>query len=456
MKEARLRFLHRNYSRTGRWGWRMSRRIRPFGWGILLLTILAAVLGANIENSAVYMMFTLGVSSMGLALLWLAFRQGKISGHRHLPEFASVGEELHYTVTIKNEHRRKLVVMLFEEWPPDPSPDYKTFATTPEPGEEKRNLVDRFLLYYRWTWLQERERGFSLIEARQSPRQLASGEVGHLHFTLIPQHRGLLKIEDLRLLLPDPMGLFQRSLPTRIPPEHIVVLPKRYPITNLHLLGAAHHHLGGDSASNRSGDNGDFLHLRDYQNGDAMRSVDWKSWARTGQPVVREYEDNYYPHYGIILDTNAPLHQAFEEAVSIASSFVVSMNTQECLLDLLFLGDQSYRLTAGQGVARRAKLLEALATVTSNQQDNFKDLEALIKKESSHLTALIAIFPDWSPSRQLLVQSLQARGMVIHSLIVGDDQVSATFEQFPVPQAHLLSLSQIPADLARATQKFAP
>ena len=100
-----------------------------------------------------------------------------------------------------------------------------------------------------------------------------------------------------------------------------------------------------------------------------MRSVDWKSWARTGVPVVREYEDNFFPHYGVILDTSGPPGQRFEEAVSVASSFVASMDTQECLLDLIFIGQKSYRITAGQGVARRSKLLEILATVQARKTD---------------------------------------------------------------------------------------
>ena len=450
MSEARLRFLHRSYSRTGRWGWRAARRIRSFGWGMALTATIAAVLGTNVEESAVYMIFCFAVSSLALAFIWIFLRKAKVSATRSLPEFGSVGQELHYAVEVKNEHSKPLSAMLFEEWPPDPTPDYDTFANTPEPGEEKRNIVDRTMLFYRWTWLQERERGFTLLEAKQSPRQLSPGETGRALFHLTPQHRGILHLAELRVLLPDPFGLFQRCQLVTAPKDHVIVLPKRYPLEHFSLPGDAHLHMGGEAASNSIGQTGDFLHLRDYQSGDAMRAVDWKSWARTGIPVVREYEDNFFPHYGVILDTSGPPGQRFEEAVSVASSFVASMDTQECLLDLIFIGQKSYRITAGQGVARRSKLLEILATVQARTQTDFEALHALIARESKHLTALLLIFPDWSVERRVFLTRLRQQGLEVTVFLIADSSTQQIFHDNPIPGVHLLHLDTVARDLAVA------
>ena len=450
MSEARLKFLHRSYSRTGRWGWRIARRIRSFGWGLALVSTIAAVLGTDVVNSAVYMIFCFAVCSLAVGFTWVFFRHAKVSGTRSLPEFGSVGQELHYTIEVTNDHSRPLSAMLFEEWPPDPTPDYDTFANSPEPGEEKRNIVDRTMLFYRWTWLQERERGFTLLEAQQSPRRLSVGETGRARFQLTPQHRGVLHLAELRVLLPDPFGLFQRCLPVTAPKDHVIILPKRYPLDHFSLPGNAHLHMGGEAASNSIGQTGDFLHLRDYQSGDAMRSVDWKSWARTGVPVVREYEDNFFPHYGVILDTSGSPGQRFEEAVSVASSFVASMDTQECLLDLIFIGEKSYRITAGQGVARRSKLLEILATVQARTQIDFEALQALVNRESEHLTALLLIFPDWNEERRTFLTQLRAQGLQITVFIIADSATEQTFRENPVQGVHLLHLDNVARDLTVA------
>lgn len=432
----------------------MARRIRSFGWGLALFSTVAAVLGTDVEKSAIYMIFCFACCSLAVGLIWVFCRRAKVSAIRSLPEFGSVGQEVPYTVEVKNEDSHTLSAMTFEEWPPDPTPDYETFANTPEPGEEKRNIVDRTMLFYRWTWLQERERGFSLLEATQSPRKLVPGESGRVKFSLTPQHRGVLHLAELRVLLPDPFGLFQRCRPVLAPKDHITVLPKRYPLTDLALPGKAHLHLGGEAASNSIGQTGDFLHLRDYRSGDAMRSVDWKSWARTGVPVVREYEDNFFPHYGVVLDTSGSPGERFEEAVSVAASFVASMDSNECLLDLMFIGEKSYRVTAGQGVARRSKLLETLATVQARTTANFDKLYTLVSRESEHLTALLLILPDWDEERRNFLNKLQARGLETTVFIISDHKTEQEFQANPIPNCHLLSLKHIARDLTAAASQL--
>lgn len=432
----------------------MARRIRSFGWGLALLSTVAAVLGTNVEDSAIYMIFCFAVCALLSGLLWVFCRSAKLSGERSLPEFGSVGQKLQYTVEVHNDDEKDLSAMMFEEWPPDPTPDYETFANSPEPGEEKRNIVDRTMLFYRWTWLQDRERGFSLLEATQSPRKLAAGESGRVTFDLTPQHRGVLHLAELRVILPDPFGLFQRCRIVTTSNDHITVLPKRYPLSNFSLPGDAHLHLGGEAASNSVGQTGDFLHLRDYQSGDAMRSVDWKSWARTGIPVVREYEDNFFPHYGVILDTSGPPGERFEEAVSVASSFVASMDTRECLLDLMFIGEKSYRITAGQGVARRSKLLEVLATVQARPKTDFKVLQGLVGRESEHLTALLLIFPDWTEERRAFLNQLRSQSLETTAFVIADQKTKEAFQKHPVSQVHLLHLKTIARDLSVAASQL--
>lgn len=454
MSEKHLQFLHRNYSRTGRWGWRIARRVRSFGWGLAMVCTLSAVLGTNVETSGIYLIFCFSVCSLTTGLIWIFFRQSKVSAIRTLPEFGSVGQELTYTIEVRNNHRKKLSAMLFEEWPPDPTPDYQTFANTPEPGEQQRNIVDRTLLYYRWTWIQEQERGFNLLEATQSPRHLNPNQKAPVHFSLTPQTRGILHLSELRIILPDPFGLFQKCQLIQAPKDHLIVLPKQYPLNNLNLPGKAHLHLGGNAASNSIGQTGDFLHLREYRSGDAMRSVDWKSWARTGIPVVREYEDNFFPHYGVVLDNSGSPGPQFEEAVSIAASFVTSMSNQESLLDLLFIGEKSDRLTAGQGVAHKSKLLEALATVKAHKKNNLKTLKTLIQQESASLTALILIFPDWTTAQRDFHNQLLTEGIQATAFVIVNDQTKQNFISNPAPNVHLLHHNSIPQDLALATAQL--
>lgn len=419
-----------------------------------LFATIAAVLGTDVKGSAIYMIFCFSACSLVMGLGWIFFRSGKLSAKRTLPDYGSVGQELQYTVEVDNELARPLSAMTFEEWPPDPTPDYETFANTPEPGEDKRNIVDRTMLFYRWTWLQERERGFNILEASQSPRKITQGKSERVTFNLTPQHRGLLQLAELRVLLPDPFGLFQRCQRVSTSKDHIIILPKRYPLGQLSLAGNAHLQLGGETSSNSIGQTGDFLHLRDYQSGDAMRSVDWKSWARTGTPVVREFEESFFPRYGVLLDTASIPGQPFEEAVSVASSFLTSLDTQDCLLDLMFIGEKSYRLTDGQETTQRNKLLEILATAQARKNTDYHRLQTLISQQSDGLTALLLIFPSWSKEKEAFLTELQSRGVQATAFVIVDESSEQAHYNRPLPNVHYLRLQQIAHDLTLATSRL--
>jgi hypothetical protein len=55
--------------------------------------------------------------------------------------------------------------------------------------------------------------------------------------------------------------------------------------------------------------------------------------------VVKEYQDEFFERHALVLDTGTRRGEdaAFEDAVALAASFVYTIDTQECLLDLLFV-----------------------------------------------------------------------------------------------------------------------
>jgi uncharacterized protein (DUF58 family) len=128
-------------------------------------------------------------------------------------------------------------------------------------------------------------------------------------------------------------------------------LPKRYRIPALALPGARKFQQGGVSLSASIGDSEEFLSLRDYRPGIRCSALHWKSFARTGKPIVKEYQDEFFERHALVLDTGTRRGEdaAFEEAVAVAASFVYTIDTQECLLDLLFVGRAVKTYTTGRG-----------------------------------------------------------------------------------------------------------
>src|SRR5262249_52154644 len=148
-------------------------------------------------------------------------------------------------------------------------------------------------------------------------------------------------------------------------PQTVLILPKRYPLPEFALPGTHKYQQGGVAFAASVGESEEFVSLRDYRPGDPLRHVHWRSSARTGRLVVKEFEDEFFVRHALVLDTFATPEQglAFEEAVSVAASFVSTVETQESLLDLMFVGAQAVCCTTGRGVSNAEHALGILASV---------------------------------------------------------------------------------------------
>jgi uncharacterized protein (DUF58 family) len=248
----------------------------------------------------------------------------------------------------------------------------------------------------------------------------------------------------MRVLLPDPFRFFQRARKVFAEVAHLPVLPRRYRLPLLHLPGSSQYHAGDDVASRQKGSSGEFTSLREYRIGDPPRMIHWKSWAKMGRPIVKEVEDVVFPRYALVLDTFAAGSETeFEEAVSVAASFVAEIDTEEVMLDLMFLGDREHVITAGRGLADSMKLLEALAAVDVSPTENFERLSRLMAKHASDLSACICIFTGWSESRATFLRSLDAVGLTTVAMAIVTDAN-------PLPgRIHSLRPSHVQEDLMR-------
>ena len=139
----------------------------------------------------------------------------------------------------------------------------------------------------------------------------------------------------------------------------------------------------------------------------------WKSYARIGRPVVREYQDEFFERHALVLDTfgDERASAAFEEAVSVAASFAYTIDTLECLLDLLFVGDAPCAYTAGRGQLQSSALLEALAGAQLRPDGGFASLREALMARRATLTSSILVLIGWDERRRELVRELRVSGL---------------------------------------------
>lgn len=449
------RFLLRHllYHRGGAFHHWFSRRIRPAGLGAIMVTAFTSFLCFGQPKNSIFQIFCFSLGLIVLALVWTLFRSAKVSAVIKLPKHSTVDDPLSYSIDIHNLTRRNLKGCRLLQIPPDSRPNLYEFSNTEEPGERERNIFDRTFAYYRWQWLNLVKRAFTSYET-VLPFSINRGETKSIHMELTPHRRGVYPLDDLRILLPDPLGFFQKSRKISSSPARLVILPKRYPLPRLEMPGSATFRIGGEETSNSIGNSGEFVGLREYRPGDPMRQIHWKSWAHTGKPMVKELEDTFYPRYALVIDNfkSPQPSQVFEEIVSIASSFVVGLgNRNDVLLDLMFIADQAHTVTAGRGMERSEKLLEVLAGVKFEENDRFDLLANTVIKHHKNITSTLLIINGWDEHRKDLLKRIQSSGVVCTPLIVGNGNPPSSFPGYWIDSEHVSrDLLKLPERLSSA------
>ena len=446
--------MRRLLFRAFRWTWVvqqwLSRRFTRAGYLVLGGILAASVVGLDTNRTLAYQAFAFLVVLLAVALAASLTLRGRFSVRRSVPRFGTVGEPLVYKVIVANQGRRAQSGLTLLEDTADPRPSLEEFLAAREPGEERRNWFDRRVGYPRWMWLIERRRGARFPETPVPP--LLPGGDAEVRVEALPVRRGRLRLVRVTLARPDPFGLFRGFL--RVPAlQSLLILPRRYPVPDLDLPGTRRYQQGGVALAASVGDSEEFASLRDYRPGDPLRRIHWRSWARVGKPIVKEYQDEFFVRHALVLDTfgGAGPPEVFEEAVSVAASFAVAIPSQDSLLDLMFVGPEAYCFTAGRGLAHADRMLEVLAGVEPCVGKPFSALRNAVLERHGELSGAICVLLAWDAERRALVEALRGAGVPTLTLVVvpADATAPAGEDGDPGLGPHRLTVGQIPEGLAR-------
>ena len=420
----------------------LRERLTAAGWLVLGATATAGGVGIDTTRTMSYQAFAFLAALLVLAFLAAPWFRARVAVRRELPRYATAGEPFAYRVVVENRGRRTLSGVTLQELLRDPRPSYAEWRAAREPGEEKRNWFDRNQGYFRWRWLIERRTPERLDEA--AVPILHSGRKETIRLSLKPRRRGRIELAGLTLARTEPLGLV-RGLERVSAEGTLIALPRRYRLPPLALPGQRRFQQGGVTLATSVGDSEEFIGLREYRPGDPLQKMHWKSFARTGTPIVKEFQDEFFERHALVLDTASRSGEdaAFEEAVAVAASFVYAIDTRECLLDLLFVGGEVRTYTAGRGQMQVSHMLEVLAGVAASPPQAFATLARAVLGQRRSLTSCIVVLLDWDEERQGLIQAMMKSGLEVRVLLVSE-------KDFPAKaNLHVLRPGQIEAGLAK-------
>jgi uncharacterized protein (DUF58 family) len=169
----------------------------------------------------------------------------------------------------------------------------------------------------------------------------------------------------------------------------------------------------------------DLRGVRPYRKGDRIRDLSARTWARTGQPAVREYQEEYFTRVGVVLDCVAPgkrsarSEEAFEAAVSLTAGVVAYLGRGDALVDLLVTGGEIHALTLGRSLGFLEQALDHLAVAELEANVDRSRLLERLAPYLARLSAVVMIVDGWDEPREAFVRGVEKSGVRVHAIAVG-------------------------------------
>lgn len=438
-----FRLLHRGYRTTSALAEWSRRRVTAGGWAAFALACLVVGGGSSLEQSIGSRVGLMLAALGAIAVASLPFFRGRFSAIRSLPRCVSVGEPVRYPVHVQNHSRHRLAGLELIELPADTRLGLAEFKARMKPTRRTGHFrVSR-----------SRPLGRAARFANVPLPTLAPGESATATVEMTPLRRGVLRLEGLLLSRTDPFGLLRSVI--RLPlQDRVVVLPRRHPVPAIRMPGTPHPQTLGAALATRPGDSDEFLGLRDYRPGDPLRRIHWRAWARTGQPITREYQEEQFTRHALVLDTfsDPDNSEAFEEAVSIAASFAAQERPDGSLLDLMFVGDRSYRVASDRGPGGGGPLLEILAGVGLTLDRPVDTLFQKVLEHLGELSGIVCVLIEWdAPRKEFVRRIVRDRIPIRVFLVLGPGEKDPDLGTDPelAPAVTLLHCGRVREELGR-------
>lgn len=439
--------LYEIYSRGSRIAFGFKRRVTLLGWFVIAVFPVVGALTTKFPRSSFFQLLALVGAVVVVSAISHFLRKARVKVVREIPQYATAGEVLSYTVKVSNIGALPLNNYLICEQAPDPTPSKELFLNSTEPGEELRNSFDRKFIAYRWMWMLRRR--LLLTSSDWLGKPVAVGETLGQNVEFTPIRRGVITLDNLQVVLPDPVGIFQRLIKVEQEEDVVTVLPKRYRFQGVDFTGESQNQVGGDVSSSVAGQSGEFVSLREYRPGDPIKHMHWPSWGKSGKPVIKVYEDQFFPRYGLVLDTFVSVeHEAvFEVAVSLAATFACAVDTEQSLLDLMFVQQSAQIHRVGRNVDQVDSMLEVLASVDMESEPDWKGLSSMVAQHADDMTTCIAVMCSLDDERRAFLERVVASGVRLCVLLVteGEEATGVSSELFEV---HHIPVSNVEGSLA--------
>jgi len=289
--------------------------VTPLGWCVLIVVVLAFVAGYALGLTELVAVGWAGLVLIGAASGYLIGRTAYVIGLTMPVDRVVVGDRVPGQVVVRNPTRRRL------------------------PGVKVEVPVGAGLAEFAMPGL---------------ARNASFDDV----FIVPTKRRGVIPVGPVRTVRADPIGLVRKE---RVWAERIELFVHPRTISIPSLSTGFIRDLEGNPTRDLTSSDVSFHALREYVRGDERRNIHWKSSAKTGTYMVRQFEQTRRSHLMVVLsvaDLDYATDDEFEMAVSVAGSLGVRAIRDGRTVSVVASE------TTGMSPRRRAPALRKLSTLT--------------------------------------------------------------------------------------------
>jgi uncharacterized protein (DUF58 family) len=362
---------------------------------IIIIACISAPLTFVAFNTTAYAFFTSISALIVFSFIYTFFFRPYLIVSRALPTLIETGKEIKYYINLKNPSNRSFFSLRVRE------------------------------LIWSTNIKSENERITEKLEAHK--------DINHeIAFTITK--RGSYYSEGVLVSSSFPFGLFNWGKKHNLPSK-VFAFPSYERIEELDIRLGRKFQPGGISLSSNVGDSTEFTGTRDFVYGDNPKYIHWRSWARTGKPVIKEFNEEYFVRLGIVLDIFAKNDDYFEKALSYIASITDYLSRYDYIVDIFAVGNSFYHFQSGRSISYFENILELLASIEPDNGKKTEDFESIYNNFSPYtenLSSVIIALMDWDEKREKFVKNLLDNGVGVKVNIFNNNLTKKISDDFKV------------------------
>lgn len=257
---------------------------------------------------------------------------------------------------------------------------------------------------------------------------LKTGEKTRVVLDLKLEKRGHHTLKAVRIETPFPWGVIKSGYLQKFE-RHILVYPDFSRLIRCEIPAGRKLQPGGIALASHVGESTEFLSTREFREGDDPRYIHWKSWAKLGKPIVKEFQEEFFTRIAIFIDTYVPheageeKYQAFESLLSVAASISDYLQRQEYVIDIIAAGPEVFYLQAGRSLAYLDQILDILAVMDVCREKPYSKTTPMLMDQVRSISTVVALLLDWDEDRKKFLLEMKDMGVQTRTYLVNNDPV---------------------------------